>query len=681
MWPLLALLLALLFQHPSWALFRDCVGVQILFISVVSPWSAVTGPVAGVIAFAWRLGWTCESPRCFYDDFGEPVDFILMSPAMVAAAVRRSVARWRTRRVASTLPTLIAGDPDVHAPAQTEMLTLLVDRPIGLLLKGRGKPCSTVPQWTGRCRSQLLSAATGGQWPQTRIAKLPDTDGFVDRRCQLCGAVLGTLLHRRVCAASLPPEGWPDPPEECDRLVSSLPEARLDLLRTRGLFAIRLPRPVPQEEVAVRWHLGPPDESRTDFCWYTDGSMKYGPQWELRRTGCAIVVVSADGDLVAYGSAVLPPWIRTAAAAELWAVLLVLSIAIVPPSIRTDCRSILSPAIAGTVQATKPTRMLAQVWSRLATVLDGDVSGLAMSGKFTWMPAHGTAAVIGTARRSDGIAVAAVDWRANRLADAVAKAAAGCPPQRVAAQHLLLDAEKLVAHEAAVFGAVTYAANHHERVELGLDGRPRRVLERDAAARRRPKAADRASARALRGPPAAPAAAAAPVAAPPAAPLPARRGPIPRARGGCRAHAAASRAASAARAAADAAATQAVCEARAAALRPSSAPPAAERLAALKARVLARLGQETQDLIDMALGDDQLECLWLRGQEIELLCKCEKGIGKTHTKWSPVCTASYRLVPVIELSRPVVGDDAVHLKEARGILCRESSMAARASLR
>ncbi|CAK0873686.1 unnamed protein product, partial [Prorocentrum cordatum] len=38
-----------------------------------SPWSAVTGPVAGVIATAWCLGWSRESPRCFYDDNGEPV--------------------------------------------------------------------------------------------------------------------------------------------------------------------------------------------------------------------------------------------------------------------------------------------------------------------------------------------------------------------------------------------------------------------------------------------------------------------------------------------------------------------------------------------------------------------------------------------------------------------------------
>ncbi|SCM00273.1 DNA-directed RNA polymerases I and III subunit RPAC1, putative [Plasmodium chabaudi chabaudi] len=33
------------------------------------------------------------------------------------------------------------------------------------------------------------------------------------------------------------------------------------------------------------------------------------------------------------------------------------------------------------------------------------------------------------------------------------------------------------------------------------------------------------------------------------------------------------------------------------------------------------------------------------GQEIELICFLEKGIGKTHAKWSPVCTAVYKMFP------------------------------------
>jgi DNA-directed RNA polymerase I and III subunit RPAC1 len=41
---------------------------------------------------------------------------------------------------------------------------------------------------------------------------------------------------------------------------------------------------------------------------------------------------------------------------------------------------------------------------------------------------------------------------------------------------------------------------------------------------------------------------------------------------------------------------------------------------------------------------------------------CEKGVGKTHAKWSPVSTASYRLLPHIEFTEPIVGEEAEELK-------------------
>ena len=42
-------------------------------------------------------------------------------------------------------------------------------------------------------------------------------------------------------------------------------------------------------------------------------------------------------------------------------------------------------------------------------------------------------------------------------------------------------------------------------------------------------------------------------------------------------------------------------------------------------------------------------------------CICEKGIGKTHAKWSPVCTAWYRMLPDIRLTQKVKGDEAKEL--------------------
>lgn len=46
------------------------------------------------------------------------------------------------------------------------------------------------------------------------------------------------------------------------------------------------------------------------------------------------------------------------------------------------------------------------------------------------------------------------------------------------------------------------------------------------------------------------------------------------------------------------------------------------------------------------------------GQEISLRVHCILGIGSDHAKFSPVSTASYRLMPVIDILQPIVGDQA-----------------------
>lgn len=46
------------------------------------------------------------------------------------------------------------------------------------------------------------------------------------------------------------------------------------------------------------------------------------------------------------------------------------------------------------------------------------------------------------------------------------------------------------------------------------------------------------------------------------------------------------------------------------------------------------------------------------GQKIELEMHCIKGIGADHAKFSPVATATYRLLPDIKILRPIIGSDA-----------------------
>ena len=46
------------------------------------------------------------------------------------------------------------------------------------------------------------------------------------------------------------------------------------------------------------------------------------------------------------------------------------------------------------------------------------------------------------------------------------------------------------------------------------------------------------------------------------------------------------------------------------------------------------------------------------GQIINIECHCIKGIGADHAKFSPVATASYRLLPSITIKEPILGTDA-----------------------
>jgi DNA-directed RNA polymerases I and III subunit RPAC1 len=46
------------------------------------------------------------------------------------------------------------------------------------------------------------------------------------------------------------------------------------------------------------------------------------------------------------------------------------------------------------------------------------------------------------------------------------------------------------------------------------------------------------------------------------------------------------------------------------------------------------------------------------GQVIDLEMHCIKGIGADHAKFSPVATATYRLLPEIRILRPIIGEDA-----------------------
>ena len=459
-------------------------------------WAKVTGPVGAVVASLRRLGWSCSSAKHAIDDRGATWSFVLDAPAAIAEAVRQSVRRWRLARIASSLPGLVPDHCDVAAPSCPEG-TLLVDFAAVLrqrlaTKKGSGDGVS----WTEKWRGDLISAVSGGQWPQARKAAVTRW-GILDNTCQLCKMESGTLEHRFRCSASLPVDGWPQPPRSAQLALERMNPVRRRLLQTRALMVVRVPRPPIMRTEWFQWMWTPPDDIE-QCTWYLDGSMLDGDWQDFRALAFAIAIVSEANDLLAFGMGCPPLWCRSAAAAaaaEAWALFIALSSTPFPPKLRTDCLSLLRTAEGGLARATAACRPLARLWSQIGTTLDGNICQLTEQGLLVWMPAHQSTAAIGNRALSNGDKLSVVDWRANQLVDALAKQAAAQRQAPMAITRLLASARAATKHAAALLGRVTHAANNCALEIVQEDGT--RVLRtcRDSASKPRQQGAVSGAAR------------------------------------------------------------------------------------------------------------------------------------------------------------------------------------------
>ena len=72
--------------------------------------------------------------------------------------------------------------------------------------------------------------------------------------------------------------------------------------------------------------------------------------------------------------------------------------------------------------------LFAGVWTLIGNALDNDLAAIVDRGKLQRLPSHLSRDAMCLSRKSDGPPVTVLDWRLNRLANAVAKSAAGAPP-------------------------------------------------------------------------------------------------------------------------------------------------------------------------------------------------------------------------------------------------------------
>ena len=463
-----------------------------------SQWAVVTGPSAALVVSAWRIGWTLIDATMLRDDRGHIFDCTLDPPAVIAAAVRRSVRRWRIARLAAECPQLLPSTADVGtfpprqhtsgggSPAPLPVDVVDCSRALGRLLrrKGSSKQCG---DWAPSYKPDLISAVSNGQWPQTRLAA---TRKFTeDQRCQLCLGEPGTLWHRTQCPATTPAGGWQPALGDAAKFLSRMGEHRRRVLLTRGLVVVRIRAPPRSPGGSLRWLWRREDFDADAVTWYFDGSMFDGDAYEFIRVGFGLAAVAPSGHLMALAHGVPPLWVDSAPGAELWALQVVLRMCVAPPPMITDCKTLLDGLQAGASVARGPKRPNARTWSMVYGIIDDPSAHQTALRQLVWMPAHGTAeATVGRAYRSDGRVVTAVDWRANRLVDAAAKAAAGQERVSGGCRITLKQALKAAEYGAAVAGTTTHAANNLRVQVTTASGSTTTVTRRDSTATRGPTA-------------------------------------------------------------------------------------------------------------------------------------------------------------------------------------------------
>ena len=225
-----------------------------------------------------------------------------------------------------------------------------------------------------------------------------------------------------------PPNGWRPhltPPEFA--ILEEMSHPVGNLLLERGLYVSEFPHPLharTPKEGAFQWTEDPISLDLSNATVYIDGSASYGDMGPtFIRCDFAMLFVSKSGNLIGAGRGVPPDCVTSFAAAELWVLYYSLRHCSSIPIIITDCKGLLDAAKPGVGPSTGPQSKLARSWKMIANVLDDTARWSELASCLVWMPSHTSRDEHLNRLKSDGTPLSAIDWRANRLADANAKAA------------------------------------------------------------------------------------------------------------------------------------------------------------------------------------------------------------------------------------------------------------------
>ena len=87
------------------------------------------------------------------------------------AAANRSTRRWRLARVKEQLPGFISSLPDGDGCNKDDTTVVIEFSGIlSAIARGSKAAVKHVAEWSPECKSLLVLAVSGGQWPQARRA-------------------------------------------------------------------------------------------------------------------------------------------------------------------------------------------------------------------------------------------------------------------------------------------------------------------------------------------------------------------------------------------------------------------------------------------------------------------------------------------------------------------------------
>ena len=276
----------------------------------------------------------------------------------------------------------------------------------------------TAPFWDKCCNPYLLSAASGRQWPQARVAATRHEAWGTDNLCKLCMTAPGTQLHRLQWPTTTPNGGWPGPTDAIKKCLDKLRVSTRDLLLTRRIYLTNLPSTPDMADGEVHWVTAlQPEFEQSDLVWYIDGSLIDSGHWSTARLGVGIAAGDPHGTVCAAAFARPPPWIRTIPAAEAWALWVVLDNTCARRAVITYCQGNFNALRNGRVWATGAARKAARIWANIFGKFEPPTG----TDGLIWYPAHRTRADVGIRKKSGGTTISITDLRANALVDELAK--------------------------------------------------------------------------------------------------------------------------------------------------------------------------------------------------------------------------------------------------------------------